>query len=76
MATVTNGTQQGANQGKGQSAFDKLALFLKVFGGEVLTAFKRRAVTMDKHMVRTIQSGKSAQFPVMGRTAGFYLAPG
>lgn len=76
MATVTNGTKQGLDQGKGQSASDKLALFLKVFGGEVLTAFKRRAVTMDKHMVRTIQSGKSAQFPVMGRTAGFYLAPG
>ena len=76
MATVNNGTKQGQDQGKGQSASDKLALFLKVFGGEVLTAFKRRAVTMDKHMVRTIQSGKSAQFPVMGRTAGFYLAPG
>lgn len=76
MATLNNGTKQGQDQGKGQSASDKLALFLKVFGGEVLTAFKRRSVTMDKHMVRTIQSGKSAQFPVMGRTAGFYLLPG
>lgn len=76
MATLNNGAKIGANQGKGQSPADKLALFLKVFGGEVLTAFKRRSVTMDKHMVRTIQSGKSAQFPVMGRTAGFYLAPG
>lgn len=76
MTTLTNGSKQGQNQGKGQSAADKLALFLKVFGGEVLTAFKRRSVTMDKHMVRTIQSGKSAQFPVMGRTAGFYLLPG
>lgn len=76
MATMNNGAKIGANQGKGQSPADKLALFLKVFGGEVLTAFKRRSVTMDKHMVRTIQSGKSAQFPVMGRTAGFYLAPG
>lgn len=76
MTTLTNGAKIGTNQGKGQSAADKLALFLKVFGGEVLTAFKRRSVTMDKHMVRTIQSGKSAQFPVMGRTAGFYLLPG
>ncbi|QNJ57272.1 major capsid protein [Pseudomonas phage Stalingrad] len=76
MATLNNGAKIGTNQGKGQSAADKLALFLKVFGGEVLTAFKRRSVTMDKHMVRTIQSGKSAQFPVMGRTAGFYLLPG
>ncbi|WCD55412.1 minor capsid protein [Pseudomonas phage phi 21A] len=76
MSTINNGSKQGQDQGKGVSAADKLALFLKVFGGEVLTAFKRRAVTMDKHMVRTIASGKSAQFPVMGRTAGFYLLPG
>ena len=76
MANIQGGQQIGKDQGKGVSAADKLALFLKVFGGEVLTAFKRRSVTMDKHMVRTIQSGKSAQFPVMGRTAGFYLAPG
>ncbi|WAT31170.1 hypothetical protein [Pseudomonas sp. GXZC] len=76
MANAKGGQQVGANQGKGQSPADKLALFLKVFGGEVLTAFMRRAVTMDKHMVRTIQNGKSASFPVMGRTGGYYLAPG
>lgn len=70
------GQQLGANQGKGQDSTDALALFLKVFGGEVLTAFARRSVTMDKHMVRTIQNGKSAQFPVMGRTKGYYLKPG
>lgn len=75
MANAT-GQQVGKDQGKGVSNADKLALFLKVFGGEVLTAFKRRSVTMDKHMVRTIQNGKSASFPVMGRTAGYYLAPG
>lgn len=76
MANAKGGQQIGTNQGKGQSAADKLALFLKVFGGEVLTAFARRSVTMDKHMVRTIQNGKSAQFPVMGRTRGAYLAAG
>lgn len=70
------GQKIGQNQGKGNADADKLALFLKVFGGEVLTAFMRRAVTMDKHMVRTIQNGKSASFPVMGRTAGYYLAAG
>lgn len=75
MANAT-GQKIGQNQGKGVSDQDKLANFLKVFGGEVLTAFLRRAVTMDKHMVRTIQNGKSASFPVMGRTAGYYLAPG
>ncbi len=70
------GQQLGTNQGKGANDADALALFLKVFGGEVLTAFARRSVTMDKHMVRTIQNGKSAQFPVMGRTKGYYLKPG
>jgi hypothetical protein len=70
------GQQMGKNQGKGSTDTDALALFLKVFGGEVLTAFARRSVTMDKHMVRTIQNGKSASFPVMGRTQGYYLKPG
>ena len=70
------GQQIGLNQGKGSTDADKLANFLKVFGGEVLTAFARRSVTMDKHMVRTIQNGKSASFPVMGRTKGYYLKPG
>lgn len=75
MATI-KGQQVGKNQGKGSVDSDQLALFLKVFGGEVLTAFARRSVTMDKHMVRTIQNGKSAQFPVMGRTGAAYLKPG
>jgi len=76
MANAQGGQQIGKDQGKGQTDADKLKNFLKVFGGEVLTAFMRRAVTMDKHMVRTIQNGKSASFPVMGRTAGYYLAAG
>ena len=76
MANMTDGQQLGTNQGKGQSAGDKLALFLKVFGGEVLTAFARTSVTTSRHMVRSISSGKSAQFPVLGRTQAAYLAPG
>ena len=76
MANMTGGQQLGTNQGKGQSAADKLALFLKVFGGEVLTAFARTSVTMNRHMIRSIASGKSAQFPVLGRTKAAYLQPG
>ena len=76
MANMNGGQQLGTNQGKGQSAGDKLALFLKVFGGEVLTAFARTSVTTSRHMVRSISSGKSAQFPVLGRTQAAYLAPG
>jgi len=44
------------NDGSG----DARALFLKVFSGEVLTAFNQKQVMMDKHFVRTIESGKSA----------------
>jgi len=52
------------------------ALFLKQFSGEVLTSFEQATVTGDKHMVRTIANGKSAQFPVMGRSSASYHTPG
>lgn len=55
---------------------DKDALFLKVFAGEVLTAFAEKNVMMDKHTVRTIASGKSAQFPVTGNFSAGYHTPG
>ena len=48
------------------------ALFLKVFSGEVITAFETANSTLDKHMVRTISSGKSAQFPVTGKATASY----
>ena len=49
---------------------------MKVFSGEVLTAFARNTVMMSRHQVRTISHGKSASFAVMGRTRAKYLAPG
>lgn len=52
------------------------ALFLKVFAGEVLQAFETTTVMKDKHMVRTITSGKSAQFPVTGTATAAYHVPG
>lgn len=52
------------------------ALFLKVFGGEVLVAFEEACVTEDKHMVRNIKSGKSAQFPVTWKVTASYHTPG
>ena len=76
MANMQGGQQLGTNQGKGQSSADKLAMFLKVFGGEVLTAFARTSVTTSRHMMRSIASGKSAQFPVIGRTKAAYLQAG
>ena len=52
------------------------AIFLKVFPGEIVTEFDQVNVMMDLHMVRSISSGKSASFPVMGAAAAAYHVPG
>lgn len=65
-----------SNPGQNLSAGDRDALFMKVFSGEVLTAFARNTVMMSRHQVRTIDHGKSASFAVMGRTRAKYLEPG
>jgi len=53
------------------------ALWLKVFSGEVLTAFEQNNVFLPLTSSRTISSGKSAQFPVSGRIAdAAYHTPG
>lgn len=46
-----------SNPGQNLSAGERDALFMKMFAGEVLTAFSRNSVMMDKHMVRTIPHG-------------------
>jgi len=55
----------GENAGTATNAKE---LFLKVFAGEVLTAFNTTNIAMPLHRVRTISSGKSAQFPMTGLT--------
>ena len=52
------------------------ALFLKVFAGEVLSAFRKATVFEALHTVRTISSGKSAQFPIIGTSSTAYHTPG
>lgn len=73
-ATLANSNPSRIGQINNTGSTD--ALFLKVFAGEVLTAFKNSTVTMDKHLVRTITSGKSAQFPLTGVAAAAYHTPG
>ena len=52
-------------------------LFLKIFSGEVLTAFARNNIFNEQlHSVRTITSGKSAQFPVLGTATAAYHTVG
>lgn len=62
--------------GQVNGAGDALAMFLKVYAGEVLTAFENEVVTLDKHVIRTIQNGKSASFPATWRVGGGYHTPG
>lgn len=62
--------------GQINNAGDANALFLKVFSGEVLTAFAEKNVMAEKVMSRTISSGKSAQFPLTGKIGAEYHVPG
>ena len=52
------------------------ALFLKQWAGEVIASFEEANVMMPLHTVRTIQSGKSAQFPAIGKATASYHTPG
>ncbi|OIN15587.1 hypothetical protein BFS86_09090 [Shewanella algae] len=65
-------TRPGQNQGAG----DSRALFLKLYAGEVLKQFKPACIALSLTKVRTITSGKSFQFPMIGRTSAKYHKPG
>ena len=52
------------------------ALFLEMFSGLVLEAYDTRQLTDDRQTVRTIVSGKSAQFPLIWKTTAKYHTPG
>jgi len=52
------------------------ALFLKVFSGEVMTAFSEATVTEGRVVTRNIVAGKSASFPILGKTTAEYHTPG
>lgn len=52
------------------------ALFLDVFGGEVLTAFEMACKFKDKVRSRTITEGRSAKFPAVYKAAGSYHTAG
>ena len=74
MAFTNNAAPSRVGQIEGANNVD--ALFLKVFSGEILTTFEEKNVMKDLHMVRTIQNGKSAQFPVTGIASANYHTPG
>lgn len=71
---MANATVQAFGQINGAGVTD--ALFLKVFGGETMAAFDEACKTMDKHTVRQIAHGKSAQFPATWKVSASYHTPG
>ena len=71
---MADATLSRIGQANGAGATD--ALWLKLFGGEVMGAFNLANVMGDKHRVRTISGGKSAQFPAIGKTSAGYHTPG
>ena len=66
MSTLaTNPATVMTRTGQADSTGSSTALMLTVYAGEVLTAFEQASVTMDKHVIRSISSGVSVQFPLV-----------
>ena len=76
MADQVTLSRLGQINATGGSWANDNALFLKVFSGEVLTAFKRNCIFGDTTLKRSISSGRSAQFPVTGRFTATSVTPG
>jgi len=62
--------------GSEQGGADGNVNFLKVFSGEVLAMFQETNRFLPITMTRTISSGKSAAFPVIGNATAFWHTPG
>jgi len=62
--------------GQFNNAGDPLAGFLKIFGGEVYTEFEKSTQFKDKHIMRPIENGRSASFPLIGGTTVQLHTPG
>lgn len=62
--------------GQADATGDVLALFLKVFSGEVLTAFETTTTMKERTRQRVITSGKSASFAATFKASSGYHTPG
>ena len=76
MSTLSTFSRSGQIDGAGGSFVNDNKLFLKVFSGEILTTFEENNVMKALHTVRTISSGKTAQFPVTGVASAKYHQAG
>ena len=68
--------QTTSRLGQVNAAGDDRSLFLKLYAGEVLTAYEEKNVFMPLHRTRTISNGKSASFPLTGTGSAKYHTPG
>jgi len=73
---MANGNTSPSRVGLIEGGSDNDALFLKKFSGEILQTFDESNVFKPLHTIRTIESGKSAQFPVTGIASANYHTPG
>ena len=62
-----------SRSGQSNASGSNRELFLKLYAGEVLTAFQTRNVMMPIHRVRTISKGKTAQFPMTGKLSLIHI---
>lgn len=58
------------------NAGSDVALFMKLFSGEVLNAFNDKTIFDKLTRVRQISAGKSAAFPATGKLNARYVTPG
>ena len=73
---MANGNTSPSRVGLIEGGSDNDALFLKKFSGEILQTFEESNVFKALHTIRTIENGKSAQFPVTGIASAAYHTPG
>jgi hypothetical protein len=73
---MANGNTSPSRVGLIEGGSDNDALFLKKFSGEILQTFEESNIFKPLHTIRTIESGKSAQFPVTGIASASYHTPG
>lgn len=72
VSPATALSRPGQANNVGGSLANDTSLFLKLFGGEVLTAFEQETPLASRFRVRTISGGKSATFPNLGRASASY----
>ncbi|WP_298996891.1 phage capsid protein [uncultured Desulfovibrio sp.] len=72
MAETLNLSRPGQANKTGEAD----AMFMKVFTGEVMTAYAEVNIMKDLHRMRTIDHGKSASFAVLGKATARYHVPG